>query len=423
MLEHLVQTKGRKSSAQPLKYLPVVFIWSIIIGLYLVFVLLHCVPRMKDAETHAGGTTEFLVISVVTALLCVSYLSCILIHPGTIPSKEDDPTWEIVCQGNFDLGMSMLLSESKRTGDRRHCKWCAKYKPDRCHHCRICDMCILKMDHHCPWVYNCIGFRNHKYFFLLLLYTAISCHFIVWSMAPTVRAAADPSTPFLVMFLVLFGETLAGFIGVLVTLFLGFHIWLMLKALTTIEFCEKSTKRIGFDGSAYDRGVLGNIKAVLGDNWLCWLLPLSPPSGSGLIFLHEETPLLQKDAEAASHGISRTYMQAPPHLQPPTFLPTAPVPAPFAAVAAVPRATTILRRVSARPEASGGTGSAPGSADHSEEEVLVTTEDVALQTDPFLARSPNAGPSAFAAPPPNAELESSGTPWTSETNSGSRKSA
>ena len=71
--------------------------------------------------------------------------------------------------------------ERKAYGGVRMCQRCLRTKPDRCHHCSQCNSCVLKMDHHCPWVANCIGFYNYKFFLCMLFYTAVTCHIIVWS--------------------------------------------------------------------------------------------------------------------------------------------------------------------------------------------------------------------------------------------------
>eukprot|EP00440_Ansanella_granifera_P067088 gb/GFBE01072756.1/.p1 GENE.gb/GFBE01072756.1/~~gb/GFBE01072756.1/.p1 ORF type:complete len:350 (+),score=88.92 gb/GFBE01072756.1/:1-1050(+) len=283
-----------KRFTEPTKFLPVAFMCGTITFLYGMYVFEHCVPRLQigvaeehvDGVIRARGQMELITFHAITALLLICYLRAILTVPGYIPAG--DKHWEYQSEESSSF-IPSFLREMKKTGDRRHCKWCSKFKPDRTHHCRVCKTCVLKMDHHCPWIYNCVGFFNYKYFFLMLFYSMLDCHLIAWTMAETVQKTMEIETPFITMFLILFAETLAGFLGLLVTLFFMFHIWLMLSAMTTIEFCEKTlpkksnspAKNLG-DGSLYDMGGYANIAAVLGDNVLLWLLPLNGPSGDGL---------------------------------------------------------------------------------------------------------------------------------------------
>jgi len=67
------------------------------------------------------------------------------------------------------------------SGSVRFCDKCKIIKPDRSHHCSVCSCCVLKMDHHCPWVNNCVNFFNYKFFVLFLGYALIYCLYVAFT--------------------------------------------------------------------------------------------------------------------------------------------------------------------------------------------------------------------------------------------------
>eukprot|EP00928_Gymnodinium_smaydae_P020415 TRINITY_DN17891_c0_g1_i1.p1 TRINITY_DN17891_c0_g1~~TRINITY_DN17891_c0_g1_i1.p1 ORF type:complete len:548 (-),score=95.69 TRINITY_DN17891_c0_g1_i1:58-1701(-) len=268
------------------KMVPVLTVIGGIFTLYIQYVFFHCArllqfdlpPQARDQRDYNQGRLHFTTFHVLTIVVLYCLGRCILTNPGTIPSGKG---WDVDACDNDTIAEQV---EKKHTGERRHCKWCLKYKPDRCHHCRVCNLCVLKMDHHCPWVYNCIGYRNHKYFFLLLFYSVVDLVWIVCTMFDTLWWATRTDVDSCILILLCVGQTGATFMVVITSMFFSFHVWLMMQAMTTVEFCEKSLKNSGYDNSIYSIGLTGNISAVLGSNPLLWLLPCALPQGDGLLW-------------------------------------------------------------------------------------------------------------------------------------------
>ena len=79
--------------------------------------------------------------------------------------------------------IAISLARKNELNTRTFCVTCQIRKPLRSKHCKICDVCISRFDHHCPWTMNCIGSGNHIFFIKYLtslLFATISWYDLAW---------------------------------------------------------------------------------------------------------------------------------------------------------------------------------------------------------------------------------------------------
>ncbi|XP_076459064.1 palmitoyltransferase ZDHHC6-like [Babylonia areolata] len=128
------------------------------------------------------------------------------------------------------------------------CDCCQGYKAPRSHHCRKCERCVMKMDHHCPWINTCCGHLNQANFCLFLFFAVCGCILALCVLLPSiyksvyfdhyVRSGQEEGLVYLerpVMLVIMFSVGLS--IGALIAISVLFYMQMkiILKNQTGIE--------------------------------------------------------------------------------------------------------------------------------------------------------------------------------------------
>ncbi|XP_024931794.3 probable protein S-acyltransferase 4 isoform X2 [Ziziphus jujuba] len=142
----------------------------------------------------------------------------------------------------------------------KFCDTCLLYRPPRASHCSICNNCVQKFDHHCPWVGQCIGLRNYPYFIMFIsTSTALCIYVFVFSWINILRKEENLGTAIshdiLSIILIVYCFISIWFVGGLTV----FHFYLISTNQTTYEnFRYRYDKK----ENPFRNGILGNFGEV-----------------------------------------------------------------------------------------------------------------------------------------------------------------
>lgn len=204
--------------------------WAVVPAVYLPW-MLH-----GGILEKIGGSFICIGMSFLALMVAWCYLTCVFTDPGRVP-----PGWHPFASDEQAEVELQRLAFADHYFDRRDprrprfCKRCQQWKPERAHHCSTTGRCILKMDHHCIWVSNCVGLLNYKHFLLFLVWTGVGSLSAFLLLLPSlidfIRGKLfGPNTP------VVFISTIINFAFSLAVLgFLLMHLQLIANNCTTSE--------------------------------------------------------------------------------------------------------------------------------------------------------------------------------------------
>ncbi|CAH9062299.1 unnamed protein product [Cuscuta europaea] len=252
---------------------------SFTLFLILVPLLLFCVFVSRGLINKLPHPIGHILLAL--ALVFTTYIIVLLFvtsgrDPGIIPrnSHPPEPDDELDTSSistdwaGSQSGMSLPPTKSVIVNGIvvrvKYCQTCMLYRPPRCSHCSICNNCVERFDHHCPWVGQCIGKRNYRHFFMFVSSTTLLCLYIFTCCCISIRLVmraencsfwrAFAKSPYSGI-LIIYTFIVSWFVGGLTS----FHIYLILTNQTTYEnFRYRYERKM----NPYNVGIAENFREI-----------------------------------------------------------------------------------------------------------------------------------------------------------------
>ncbi|CAI8583881.1 unnamed protein product [Vicia faba] len=229
---------------------------------------------MNDFPHHYGYSILILVILhtifVLIALVLTSGRDPGIVPRNSYPPVPEDYDGSVSINSVGEPNLPAHLPRFKEviingtTVKVKYCDTCMLYRPPRCSHCSVCDNCVERFDHHCPWVGQCIGLRNYRFYYMFVFSATLLClyvHGFCWVYIKRIQDSEDISiwkamikTPASIA-LIIYSFIAVWFVGGLTV----FHAYLISTNQSTYEnFRYRYDRQV----NPYNKGVIENFKEV-----------------------------------------------------------------------------------------------------------------------------------------------------------------
>ncbi|EKX73345.1 zinc finger protein DHHC domain containing protein [Theileria equi strain WA] len=239
------------------------FLTFVVMSIPFIFFAIYHVRYCID-NGMSGLSVLGIVLGVVTFL---AFIITSRSNPGVINKQVYPARVYDELKGKYRTTNPPRLIDTTINGQVlkvKYCITCHIYRPPRTVHCSDCDVCVIRYDHHCPYIANCVGYHNYKRFLVFVL--LCSLYYTTLTVVSVIR-----SIEFFQQFSDAIADKPVEIIGTLVSaiitfmslwVILGlfiFHMFLISKNTSTYDKFKENY----VDFNPFNRGFLTNCWNVL----------------------------------------------------------------------------------------------------------------------------------------------------------------